>query len=311
MGTQNIASFLTKKNIHNRKGERFVCGTIRNMLKNPMYRGILRSGESTSKPFEHLRIIDDNAFFRSQDLTHQRSTQTAMNHATNKRYVANCLLTGIIYCENCGARLATSTAGQKRVRKDGTVYDRRYWRYICYNRMRHKEKCNGQSSYTASRIDASVVEFVRNILNQVKDLPMKHIIERHYESNIKEIETKLRIANTALVKSNNDLNSLQAELLKSIKGESVMSPNQLEMLFAKAIKKRDKVQESMKQLVEINTYLKNQKNEFMQYHNQLVAWAEVFDDCKLDVKKGIVLHIVSKVFVSSGYEIRIELSPFV
>jgi hypothetical protein len=43
-------------------------------------------------------------------------------------------------------------------------------------------------------------------------------------------------------------------------------------------------------------------------HDRLISWADIFDDCDFDVKKMIVSQIVSKVLVSRGYEIKVELS---
>jgi hypothetical protein len=140
MGPQTIAAFLMKEGILNRSGNNFVSPSIRNVVANPAYRSVLQSGESMSEPFEHLRVIDDVTFFRSQELIQKRSAKYQERRWIPKKTTENCLLTENIFCTHCGARLITSTAGKRCVRKDGSVYDRRYWRYLCYNRIRHKDK---------------------------------------------------------------------------------------------------------------------------------------------------------------------------
>lgn len=67
------ATFLTSRGILNRAGKNFVSSTIKNMVKNPAYRGVLRSGSSMSEPFDHLRIIDDEIYLQAQGLMEQRS----------------------------------------------------------------------------------------------------------------------------------------------------------------------------------------------------------------------------------------------
>ncbi|MDR3364981.1 MAG: recombinase family protein [Clostridiales Family XIII bacterium] len=119
MGTMSIAAFLRNEGIKNRSGEFFVSPSIRNMVANPAYRGVLRSGKAESKPFGQLRIIDDDTFFRSQGLIEQRSKAYRERCRLPKKTSNNCLLTGIIFCGTCGAKLQTSTAGKKRERYIG------------------------------------------------------------------------------------------------------------------------------------------------------------------------------------------------
>jgi DNA invertase Pin-like site-specific DNA recombinase len=57
MGTHQIAMQLTRQGIPSRSGA-WHPATVLNMLKNVVYTGVLRSGESQSEPFEHLRIIE-------------------------------------------------------------------------------------------------------------------------------------------------------------------------------------------------------------------------------------------------------------
>jgi len=282
MGSQTIASFLAKECFFNRKGERFVSGTIRNMIRNPQYRGVLRSGDSKSEPFEHLRIIDDETFFRSQNLNMQR-TGDAEAQFLPRRYATSCLLTGNIYCAHCGGRLITSTAGKRRTRKDGSVYDRRYWRYICYNHMRHREKCDGQSGYMSPRIDEAVITVVRNLLMRIKSVPQSKIIEKRHAEEIKEIKAKLMVAEKALRKATDNLGTLKMEVVKAIRGESSFAPDLLNEMIAQAEKEREGAQATVDQISAANKDAGQRKDEFRTQHDRLVNWAEIFDECDFDV----------------------------
>ena len=308
MGTQTIASYLANEGILNRKGERFVSGTIRNMVKNPMYRGVLRSGESFSEPFEHLRIVDDDLFNRSLDILHQRSKSGEAERFIPRRYSTNCLLTGNIFCATCGARLVTSTAGKRRTRKDGSVYDRRYWRYICYNHIRYKGKCVGQSGYTASRIDDAVIGVVRNLLAQIKSVPMSYIVGKRHMEEIKEIKAKLAAAEKALKKATENLGTLKAEVVKAIRGESSFEPDLLNEMIALAEKERENAQQTVDQITELSKHSEHRETDFRTQHDRLVSWAEIFDGCEFDVKKMIVCQLVSRVLVGTGYRVSVELT---
>ena len=64
-GPQTISTYLENNEIKTRKGSIFVCPTIRNMLKNQTYTGVLKFGETIAGPFEHLRIIDSDEFLQA------------------------------------------------------------------------------------------------------------------------------------------------------------------------------------------------------------------------------------------------------
>jgi len=308
MGTQRVATFLAKEGIFNRKGERFVSGTIRNMLKNPMYRGILRSGDSVSKPFEHLRIINDDIFFRTQEFLKQRSLSNASDRFIPRRYSTNCLLTGNIYCANCGARLVTSTAGKRRIRKDGTLYDGRYWRYLCYNHMRHKGKCNGQYGYSAKMIDEAVGKTVRELLHQAKAVPLSSIMGKYQDDKGNETRAKFILAEKAMRKAADNIETIKAEMVKEIRGESNYSAKLLNEMMVKAEKDLCDVQASVELHKEALSCKGQLESEFKVQHDKLVAWADIFDDCDFDVKKMIVCQLVSRVLVGSEYKISVELT---
>ena len=308
MGPQSIAAFLANEHIFNRKGERFVTGTIRNMVKNPTYRGVLRSGKSISEPFEHLRIIDDETFFRSQEFIRQRSNSGVADRFIPRRYSVGCLLTGNIFCANCGARLITSTSGKSRLRKDGTSSDRRFWRYICYNRMRHKEKCDGQYGYTATSIDETVIGVVRGILNQIKAVPLLSIIGKRHMEEVNEIKTKLSAAEKKLKKATDDTLTLKLEIVNALRGESSFPPKLLNEMISNAEEELNNTQEVVDKLNKKLLDTKKLEEEFELQHDRLIEWSEIFDNCALDEKKMIVCHLIDKVFVGSGYEISIEFT---
>ena len=56
-GKFRLAHFLNDHGIRNRKGETWHDATIGAILHNPLYKGVLRSGETYSEPFEEIQII--------------------------------------------------------------------------------------------------------------------------------------------------------------------------------------------------------------------------------------------------------------
>jgi DNA invertase Pin-like site-specific DNA recombinase len=308
MGPQTIATFLTKEGILGRSGDNFVSPSIRNMVVNPTYRGVLRSGESMSEPIERLRIIDDATFFRSQELIRERSEKYQERRRIPKKTTENCLLTGNIFCAHCGARLITSTAGKRRVRKDGSVYDRRYWRYLCYNRIRHKSKCCGQSGYMATRVDEAVLAVVRGLLDDLKGIPLSAIANKRRDTETKDIKAKLSGAERELRKKTDELGALKAEIVKSIRGASSFAPDLLNEMIAAAECERDKTEQSVRALSEALADTARMFDSFKEQHDRYISFAEIFDECETNVKKMIVCELVDRVDVREGYGIDVSLT---
>ncbi len=68
-GTNRVANHLNEKGIKTKRGTSLWRGTsIRALIANPIYKGILHFGDELSEPMESLRIIDDKTFDRCQEI---------------------------------------------------------------------------------------------------------------------------------------------------------------------------------------------------------------------------------------------------
>ena len=65
--------------IKTRTGDNWYTASIRGMLKNTTYIGILRSGEARSNVIPELKIIEQETFDTAQDIAHQRSNEYQKN----------------------------------------------------------------------------------------------------------------------------------------------------------------------------------------------------------------------------------------
>ncbi|GHU63515.1 hypothetical protein AGMMS49983_07140 [Clostridia bacterium] len=308
MGPQTIAAYLTEEGVLNRSGKNFVSPSIRNIVANPMYRGVLRSGETFSEPFEHLRIIEDESFFRSQEFIKQRSQKYQEDRRIPKKTTSNCLLTGNIFCGTCGARLITSTAGKKRLRRDGTYYEKRYWRYICYNHMRHKDQCQGQSGYTSTRVDDAVEQIVYDLLASLKKVPMEKIVGKRHDLEMRDVRLKIAAAEKELKKKTDNLGYLKAEVVKSIRGESSFKPELLSEMISAAEVERESAEKTLLIVTEYGRNSEQVVDSMKAQHDLYISWADVFTSCDFNTKKMIVHQLIDKVIVSEGYKLDVVLS---
>lgn len=308
IGPQAIATFLTAKGVSNRAGRNFTAPSIRNILANEAYRGVLRCGDISSKAFDHLRIIDDEVFSRSKELARQRSTKCQEQRRLPRKIAKNCLLTGNIFCGHCGARLITSTAGSTKKRKDGSLYTRRYWRYRCYNDMRHKGVCDGQTGYTAQRIDEAVTAVVLGMLDTFKKVPVSVIVEKRCGIETEHHRSEFVAAENNLKKKTSELDALKREIVKTISGSSSFRPDLLNEAIEIAEAERALAEQTVEKAKRNLSATKEMIASLHEQHEQLFGWAEMFKSCDLNERRMIICQLIDRIEVSRDYILKIELN---
>lgn len=186
-GSQRICTYLTEHGILTRSGRNYVNCTIQGILRNEAYLGILKNGDVRSPVIPKLQLIDQHTFDLAQEIITQRSADHKDSHIPLNTK-GSTLLSGNIFCGHCGARLVLSTCGKKYKRKDGEVTITPKVRYRCYNRARHPGGCDGQSGYTASKLDA---ELLNNLYHESKQkVETQMDIVKRFERELAEVEQR-------------------------------------------------------------------------------------------------------------------------
>lgn len=148
-GGRRIATELAAQGIYDRNGEVFHPSSINAFLHRELFTGIMCRGGVRSRLNSELQIISPEIFQKAQQVMEQRK-----QGRLPKKMVGKALLSGNVYCGHCGGRIFASTA-----RKSHRVaeHNERIPIYKCYNRVQHRERCSGPSTYRAARIDAEVL----------------------------------------------------------------------------------------------------------------------------------------------------------
>jgi hypothetical protein len=218
------------------------------------------------------------------------------------------LLSGNVFCGHCGARLTVTTNGKKYHRKDGEVTVTPRTRYVCYNKTRHKHKCDGQTGYTTTKLDKVVDEVIRSLFTRLNDLPKETIIEGRYSEWIAESRTALVGAKAALQAHTAEVLEYEAEVIKVIRGESRLNSELLNKLYEEA---KAKSAESEQRVHEIEESLQNSeqmKAALSEQFSNIQSWSELYDTCDMETKKMILSRMFSAVRVKRDYEVEIDLT---
>ena len=308
-GPQRIATWLNDKGYRARTGKMWHHASIRGILGNLTYTGVLRCGEVRSNLIPALQIISEEQYQTAQQIREARSRKSDQEARTvpiNTR--GQSLLAGNVFCAHCGARLSLTTNGKYRKRADGSVDMTPRIRYICYGKTRKQTECDGPTGYTMHILDGIIDKIVRRIFAQVQGVPKSELISARYKEELAARKSMLQEARTEYNKTAKELAALKAEVVKCIQGESRFSQAMLAELIENAEK-----QCAEKQVICEKAEAEVQGTEAMlkqlrDQYDEIISFAELYDSASIEAKKMIVNCLIKRVEVGRGYKLNVEFN---
>lgn len=305
-GAQRIANFLNENGYKNRSGKNWHPSSINGMLRNILYIGILRSGESRSEVQEHLRIVDDKTFDTVRRMLAVRSRQNEAIRSAPINTRGNSLLAGNVFCGHCGARLCITTSGQGRPRQDGS--DARRVRYACQTKSRTHGECNGQTGYTVHILDEKIDAIVRGVLSKAKRMTRTEIMMACYNNDVMGKKELARKTEKDLAQAEKGLQNLTQELQKILRGESQFTPQMLNVAYAEQEQRCIELRETLSRLQQELENDEGKLQEISNFYDDMLEWAFAYDNASIDAKKMIVSQLIDRVYVFRDYKLQIKFN---
>lgn len=331
-GGRKIATELAMQGIINeRTNEPFHYSTIQNMLRNIMYTGILRSGNSVSDVIPELQIIEPEQFQRIKCRREMRSAdynelcESSWHTEKNldgsfkygkghtpvispKRNVGRTLLSGNVYCGHCGGRIFTSSTRRDTHLNGSVTKSERVGVYKCYNRTQHKAACDGQSTYRSAKVDAVIDRLLYCIFERAKSVNLQEFVKSQVTASTDHYLQQLKKAKTDYSKNQTELSKWENLMMDSLDGACVFTPEQIKKRMDNIQKCMDELLGNIATLQSKAVEAKHLTQEFLDEHNRLLSWAELYENASLTDKRMIASKIIKAVRISRGYEIEIEFS---
>lgn len=307
-GRWRLANFLNDHGIKNHKGQNWHEASVGAILKNPLYKGILRSGTTVAGPFKELQIIKPEVFDLAQQLIQERAKENKKQRTVPLNTTGQSLLSGNIFCGHCGGRMILTTNGRSYHLADGTLVKKKRIRYICYNKTRHRKDCEGQTGYTMSILDGMIVDILHQVFDKMKDASNEILINSAFQRQISCLRADLQRAKSDNTKANSEYESLKSEVLKAVQGKSALP---MEVLSEVLEETRQKVISTSKRITELTLELENgnaRAAEMQAEFNRIVSWSEIFDESNMEVKKMICGYIIQKISVRRDYNLEVEFN---
>ena len=168
--------------------------------------------------------------------------------------------------------------------------------------------CDGQSVYVVKRVDSIVDEILRLKFSEIKATSKAEVLKRQSDRDCKAAKLKLERAEKKLRQHEQDQRDFQAQVLKVIRGESKLNMDfltsaieQTEMEIEKA---KTAVEEARQELSSMEELAEQRKAEL----DEIITWADIYEDSTLERKKMIVAQLIKKVSVGRGYQISVEFN---
>lgn len=307
-GTWRIANFLNDNGYRTRSGKPWHQASIRGILSNLTYTGVLRSGDAHSPLLPELQIINPEQFKTASDIFKSRAKKHSENPTVPLNTRGKSLLAGNVFCGHCGARLTLTTNGRYRKRKDGSIDKMPRIRYVCYGKTRKQTDCDGQTGYTMSKLDGIVEQVIKNIFAAMKGIPKSKIVSARYKKEITDKKRRLADTEKEYNKALQKLNLLKAEVIKCLQGESTFSKDILSELITDS---EENCNELAKLRQKIETELKQSEKlqaELCRSYDEIISWADLYDSASIEAKKMIVNSMIKRIDVFRDYKLKIEFN---
>jgi site-specific DNA recombinase len=305
-GAQSIANLLNSMKIKNRSGNNWHPSSIRGMLKNITYIGILRSGESRSQVLPQLQIIDEQVFRAAQEITRQRSGKCESTRHIPLNIRGQSLLAGNVFCGHCGARLSLTTNSKGRPKSDGT--DTIRVRYVCQAKTRKHEPCGGQTGYTLHILDGMIDDIVHEIFCKVKSLSKSEILSASHSAKVSEYKAIAKKAQREYLKTDKELQALRQEVVKAVTGGSVFPAELLKGLIQETEQKCSALKLAYEAAQRDVDQSETTLQELQVQYNQFIGWSNIYDTANTETRKMIVAQLIERVDVFRGYELKIKFA---
>lgn len=305
-GTNRVAQYLNDHGVKTKRDTTLWRGTsVRAIINNPIYKGVLHFGDELSQPFERLQIVSEEMYERCLQTTKGRSTHLE-NRTVPPRTDGRNLLTGLIFCKSCGCRLCYQHNVLRRKLADGTprVYERHQFR--CYRKISSRHSCNGPSSYEADPIIAAVESEIRSFLARIHCTPEEKLVSVACSRNAEMYEIAYRQAVKDYEKAQKQVNALEEEAVKALTGESQLD---LKVVNAMLLKHREKLEAAQREMEETRNRVEQEdqnKKATKAQVDELRTWGEIYDGAKDEIRHMIIARLVERIDVEEGNKITIK-----
>lgn len=339
MSLYAIAAYLNEdRQLRTRKGNLWSTSTIRNMIKNPLYKGYMSYGKTRMKEVERTSfseitketfldvakrpravpkeewvlsqnvnpdyvIVNEKRWQLAQEILEKRCKKYTSNlhPSVDKTWKSSLLLTGLMECGYCHGKLSPAAASQKIQKADGSITRHHTEFYKCNTRGRGKNFCPAKSYLSRLRLEKSVIEEVNIFLSSLEQIDYSSKMANHQEKLLKESETeteRLLSLQKESQKVQAHMEKFKQELYKSIVGESSFDGKYINECLKTAETKKTEITQEIERLKKRIQQKHLAADECPGTKETLPFLQKIFEKAPLNIKKKILSILIKRIVVT-------------
>ena len=149
---------------------------------------------------------------------------------------------------------------------------------------------------------------VRQIFERMKAIPKSEIVNIRYREKMEERKALLKSAKSDYAKAAAELDTLRAEVIKSLRGESAFSQDLLGSLISDCETKCLEVQHTMEAAQAAYDEGQAMLDALNAQYDDIISWADMYDSASTESKKMIVSCLIRRVEVYRDYRLHIDFN---
>ena len=150
--------------------------------------------------------------------------------------------------------------------------------------------------------------FRQNLRANERLIPKSEIVNIRYREKMEERKALLKSAKSDYAKAAAELDTLRAEVIKSLRGESAFSQDLLGSLISDCETKCLEVQRTMEAAQAAYDEGQAMLDALNTQYDDIISWADMYDSASMESKKMIVSCLIRRVEVYRDYRLHIDFN---
>lgn len=339
MSLQEIAVYLNEdRRIRTRKGNPWNASTLRNMLRNPLYKGYMSYGKTRMKEVERAScqevtrenfldvtkrqrvvpaeqwilaeeanpdyvIISEKRWQMAQEILERRNKKVTdtICPSADRTWKSTLLLVGLSECGYCHGRISPAVSSQKTRKKDGSIVISRTEFYKCNTRGRDKRLCPAKSYISRYRLEKTVLAEAGLFLDRLGTADSFRTAIDHQKLFMEETDVE-RERLDALQKEyrtvREHMEKFKEELYRAVIGESDFDHKYLNECLKTAEDKARAIAQEKDILKERMQAKRLAAAACLRNEDTAPAWREVFAGAPLNIRKKLLSLLIENIVVT-------------
>lgn len=323
--------------ITTRLGNKWNTSTVRNILRNPIYKGYMSYGKTrmfnvyddgsdelmvraqrrqrivspdqwvlADERNDDYVIVSEERWQLAQDILARRykKYQDNLRPVADRTWKSSLLLVGLLECGYCHGAISPAVSSQKSISKDGSVARCYTDFYKCNTRGRNKRMCDSKSYISKYKLEKVVLDEVYGFLDRLEKIDCSEEIRKRIMGNSSSDKKSLLDLERKLSKTQTAIQKMKKELYDSYLEETELDKKYISELLKQAEQNRDILLSEIGDLKRVIESKNIAVDEYETTVKMIPVWKEVFANAPINIKKHLLSMLIEKIVVK-GSEVDI------